>query len=489
VLTITDYKAGGTQTQTFGYDNLDRLTSAVASGGTGGTYSLKNYAYNPDTGNLSSNAGVNYTYGDSAHKHAVTSTSNGNSYGYDQNGNQTTRTVGGITYTLIYDAESRLVQIKRGTDVQATYYYDGDGNRIRTEVGSTFTTYIGSHLEWECIDSTCAMKKYYSAAGQRVALRKGDGTLYFLLTDHLGSTAITATSSGGRYAELRYYPWGGTRYTYGTTPTSLRYTGQREAEVGLYYFGARFYDPQLGRFVAPDTIIPQQQGTQAFDRYAYANNSPTKYTDPSGHGAYCGDDYDPGCLSDEEMPSYYRGTRNRTVQVDLDTHDSPNQYDPAIVNDEDYGYNACGIVAGCAAGASFDEMGAAVRDHKYSPEFGIQPSDYEDALIDVYGSENVDAGEVTLSEVTEALEQGAVVIVDILIQSGGSDVAHFARVLGIDWGAGDIYIENTLGDDISYLTISFDEFEAMWLDPENRASVPAPNAELVNNWAVFIRPR
>ena len=80
------------------------------------------------------------------------------------------------------------------------------------------------------------------SAGQRVALRKGDGTLYFLLTDHLGSTAITATSSRGRDAELRYYPWGGTRYTYGTTPTSYRYTGQREAQVGLYFYGAKYYD-------------------------------------------------------------------------------------------------------------------------------------------------------------------------------------------------------------------------------------------------------
>ena len=120
-----------------------------------------------------------------------------------------------------------------------------------------------------------------------MALRKGDGTLYFLLTDHLGSTAITATSGGGFSAELRYYPWGGTRYTSGTTPTSYRYTGQREAEVGLYYYGARFYDPQLGRFISTDTIIPQQQGTQAWDRYAYVNNSPIKYTDPSGHSVDC----------------------------------------------------------------------------------------------------------------------------------------------------------------------------------------------------------
>jgi hypothetical protein len=49
----------------------------------GGTYGLQNYTYHPDTGNLASNANVGYTYGDSAHKHAVTSTSNGNSISFD----------------------------------------------------------------------------------------------------------------------------------------------------------------------------------------------------------------------------------------------------------------------------------------------------------------------------------------------------------------------------------------------------------------------
>jgi RHS repeat-associated protein len=269
-----------------------------------GTYALQNYTYNPDTGNLASNSGVSYTYGDNAHKHAVTGTSSGNIYSYDQNGNQTTRRVGGITYTLVYDAENRLVQVKLGRTIQATYSYDGDGNRVKTVVGSTTTTYVGNYLERECINTTCAQKSYYYAARQRVALRKGDGTLYFLLTDHLGSTAITATSGGGFSAELRYYPWGGTRYSSGTTPTSYRYTGQREAEVGLYYYGARYFDPQLGRFISPDSIIPQQQGSQAWDRYAYTNNNPVKFTDPSGHGAYCGDDYDPGCLNDEEYAQY-----------------------------------------------------------------------------------------------------------------------------------------------------------------------------------------
>ena len=67
-------------------------------------------------------------------------------------------------------------------------------------------------------------------------MRTGSSTLNFLLGDHLGSTSITTTnSSGSKTAELRYLPWGGTRYTYGSTPTTCRYTGQRLAEAGLYF--------------------------------------------------------------------------------------------------------------------------------------------------------------------------------------------------------------------------------------------------------------
>jgi murein DD-endopeptidase MepM/ murein hydrolase activator NlpD len=65
----------------------------------------------------------------------------------------------------------------------------------------------------------------------------------------------------------------------------------------------------LGRFTQPDTIVPISQGTQAWDRFAYVNNNPLRYTDPTGHGAYCGDDYDPGCLNDEETYHYNLATK------------------------------------------------------------------------------------------------------------------------------------------------------------------------------------
>jgi RHS repeat-associated protein len=67
-------------------------------------------------------------------------------------------------------------------------------------------------------------------------------------------------------------------------PTDRRFTGQRwEANLGLYDYRARFYDPALGRFLQPDPIVPEPGNPQALNRYAYVYNNPLRYTDPSGH--------------------------------------------------------------------------------------------------------------------------------------------------------------------------------------------------------------
>jgi RHS repeat-associated protein len=84
-------------------------------------------------------------------------------------------------------------------------------------------------------------------------------------------------------------------------PTTYRFTGQRQ-EVslggadGLYYYGARWYDSALGRWTQPDTVLPQNQGTQAWDRMAYVNNNPVVYKDPSGHDVFCTLTLDDQCV-------------------------------------------------------------------------------------------------------------------------------------------------------------------------------------------------
>jgi hypothetical protein len=77
--------------------------------------------------------------------------------------------------------------------------YGGNGVLVRKVVGSTTTIYVGNYHE----KTGSAIRKYYYFAGQRVAMRDGS-TVSYLVTDHLGSTSKTLTSSGGVFAELRY---------------------------------------------------------------------------------------------------------------------------------------------------------------------------------------------------------------------------------------------------------------------------------------------
>ena len=148
--------------------------------------------------------------------------------------------------------------------------------------GQGTVTYVGNYMEWT--GSINTMEKYYYAGSNRVAVRRGANSLYWLLGDHLGSQAITTDANGSKISEVRYYPWGGDRYYAFTSSTTFRFTCQRtEFGLGLYYYGARYYDSYLNRWIQPDDIIPNPSNSQDLDRYAYVRNNPTRYVDPTGH--------------------------------------------------------------------------------------------------------------------------------------------------------------------------------------------------------------
>ncbi len=109
-----------------------------------------------------------------------------------------------------------------------------------------------------------------------------------LLGDHLGSTSMATDDYRGLGSEMRYSAFGEIRYDSGTMTTNYLYTGQRqEAEIGLYHYVSRWYDPAIGRFIQADSIVPNPGNAKGYDRYAYTYNNPIMYTDPSGHSATC----------------------------------------------------------------------------------------------------------------------------------------------------------------------------------------------------------
>jgi RHS repeat-associated protein len=191
--------------------------------------------------------------------------------GYDANGNMTVRVVEGKAYLQTWDAENRLVTLTQGGTV-TSFTYDGDGKRVKATVDVT-TAYVGNWYEW-----TGSGTSYYHFAGRRVAMRTASGVSY-IYGDHLGSATNT---TGSQVSSQRYYPYGARRGS-NTVVTPYRFTSQREeSTIGLYYYGARYYDAALGRFIQADTIVPEPGNPQALNRYSYVLNNALRYTDPTG---------------------------------------------------------------------------------------------------------------------------------------------------------------------------------------------------------------
>ncbi|MFC2004929.1 RHS repeat-associated core domain-containing protein [Chloroflexota bacterium] len=112
---------------------------------------------------------------------------------------------------------------------------------------------------------------------------KKDSNLQYLHKDHLTGTALVTSDNSTPLGSTKYYPDGECRNSQGDLGTDKLFTGQRLDDTGLYYYNARYYDPTIGRFISPDTVIPSPTNPQAYNRYSYVLNNPLKYNDPSGH--------------------------------------------------------------------------------------------------------------------------------------------------------------------------------------------------------------
>ncbi|MBS0617914.1 MAG: RHS repeat-associated core domain-containing protein [Spirochaetes bacterium] len=142
--------------------------------------------------------------------------------------------------------------------------------------------------------------------------------IVFMHPNHLGSVSVMTDASGAIVSRVSYKPYGeiirDPAYSNGPDITPVKYTGQREdAETGLYDYGARFFDPALGRFISADSVIPDANRTQDYNRYMYVRGNPLRYNDPTGHAPDGWNEPKDWSFSDFTTPPwhYFTGPTNR----------------------------------------------------------------------------------------------------------------------------------------------------------------------------------
>ena len=196
----------------------------------------------------------------------------------------------------------------------AYYIYDGDGNLVKSIVNDTVTYFVGKYYQKQVVGTEITYKKTYMAGSKQIAMRTIEGntnTLNWLLTDHLGGTSTTANEDGSWNSTIKYTAFGETRDSSGVTPTKYRYTGQLlEAEVGLYYYVARWYDPAIMHFTQADTVVQGFSFALSYNRYSYVLYNPINANDPSGH-VVCDEEGYCSLSTGDKLPNSRNNIKNK----------------------------------------------------------------------------------------------------------------------------------------------------------------------------------
>ena len=277
---ILDSGSSTTTRAIYGYDQQGQLTSATV----GGT----SYTYTYDTaGNIQSkkvgSTTTNYTYGNSAWRDLLTAY-NGGSITYS--GGNPTKYYDGSTFT--WTQGRRLATAKVGS-TNISYTYDMAGVRSSKTVGSTkydFTTLSG--LVTRQTGGGKTIDFVYDENNQPLAM-KYNNTLYYYVLNAQGDVVRIVNSSRSVVASYTYDPWGKIISSSGTLAdiNPLRYRGYYyDSETGFYYLQSRYYDPEIGRFINADSYASTDAtGLLSTNMFAYCENDPVNKSDPTGEVA------------------------------------------------------------------------------------------------------------------------------------------------------------------------------------------------------------
>jgi len=204
---------------------------------------------------------------------------------YDSNGNL----ISGFGLNHSYNDLNQLIKTIESDigDTISEYFYDHEGTRIKKIDfhfdGSNTTTYYVDDNFIQIVNSSGVFNEtYYYQGKDLIAKKDNSGNTNFYHPDQLGSTTLVTNESGNIVEEEIYLPYGDTLE--GNEGSRFLFTGQeKDSETGIYYYGARYYDPFLRHFIQPDDILPEIYDPQQLNRYSYARNNPYKYVDSSGN--------------------------------------------------------------------------------------------------------------------------------------------------------------------------------------------------------------
>ncbi|MFI1953989.1 polymorphic toxin-type HINT domain-containing protein [Streptomyces xinghaiensis] len=323
VTSLSDVSRSGTDTQCFTYDHLRRLRQAWTEGGKtcasepaaeriGGpapywdsyTYDKAGNRLTETQHHLSGDADRDtrktYTYPEpgTPQPHTLTSVDTSgptgtskNSYTYDKAGNTATRTLGGDTQNLTWDAEGHLAKVTEpveGQDDEVTeYLYDTSGNRLIGRTPTETTLYLG-HTEITVVKGAAKARatRYIPLGGGHTAIQDDDGSFDITVADHHGTGQLAVDADDLSLTQRRTKPFGALRgEAPGPWPGTKGFVGGTDdTSTGLTHLGAREYDPATGRFISVDPVMDLAD-PQQIHGYAYANNNPLTGSDPSG--LYC----------------------------------------------------------------------------------------------------------------------------------------------------------------------------------------------------------
>ncbi|WP_170863295.1 polymorphic toxin-type HINT domain-containing protein [Micromonospora sediminimaris] len=322
---MDDPEGGSRDVQCFRYDYVRRLTSAwtpvaadcapdPTTAGLGGpapywhswTFdpvgrSVGNRAAETRHGATDTVSSYRYPTAGAARPHAATevvTTGTGvgtKNYRYDAAGNTTCRPnatatsnscpSGSGSQTLTWDSEGRLASVSDGGK-NHSYLYDADGGRLIARDPTGRTLYLpGMEVRYTITNASKSATRYYSHQGQTYAMRQPGAGITWLVNDHQGTQRISITAGSQVVTQRRQNPYGGPRGSTPAWPNQLGFVGGTidgtTDPTGLTHIGARSYDPSIGRFVSVDPL-QDLADPQQWNGYAYGNNSPITFADPTG---------------------------------------------------------------------------------------------------------------------------------------------------------------------------------------------------------------